>query len=226
MLTWNYRRKRLDWLDLPGTTGHYASTPDAAALDITGDIIVWGRFAADDWTPGSFMVLAAKRSNAAGQISYELGLNTSGTLRLLWTANGSTNIIKTSTVATGVADGAWKYALAWLDADNGASGNDVRFYLSDDGATWTQLGTTVTTAGVTSIFAGTAEFQVGAEDGQFRFAGLVGEVHVLNGGSIVGGAIVGGTEVASPNFNLASRSRTFTDAQGNPWTIHGSNSLA
>jgi hypothetical protein len=40
-----------------------------------------------------------------------------------------------------------------LDIDNGAAGYDVKFYWSLDGVTWTQLGTTVTTAGVTTLFA-------------------------------------------------------------------------
>lgn len=227
-------------LDLPGATGHGVTCPDSAALDVTGDLIVWGRYAADDWTPAVVQMFVAKQiGGAAADTAYVLYLATNGTLHLSW-STGAAAPDRASTSATGVTDGAWKYVLGWLDVDNGAAGHDVRFYLSDDAVTWTQLGTTVTTAGVTSIQATTHVLAVGSRStgaaSPFPFAGLVGQAEVRSGGSISGGTLSGGTVVASPSFDRyfarpgdfllsgVGGTNSFTDAQGNLWTINGGDS--
>jgi len=54
-----------------------------------------------------------------------------------------------------------------IDVDNGAAGNDVKFWVTGtditlaDGTSWDQLGATVTTAGTTSIHDGNSELAVG-----------------------------------------------------------------
>ena len=145
---------------LPGVASNYLSTPDAAALDITGDIDIRVRVALDDWTPAATSALAAKW--LAADSAWVLVVNTDGTLAFTWSANG-TAIVATaaSSVATGITDGAVKWIRATLDVDNGAAGSAVKFYTSDDGTTWTQLGTTVTTAGTTSIYNSSRPVHVG-----------------------------------------------------------------
>jgi hypothetical protein len=176
----------LDWdgenyVYLPGATSNFLSVPDEAALDITGDIDIRVRVALDDWTPAAINYLLNKSSDATER-SYQLQVGTTGTLSLVWSEDGTTNITKTSTVATDVSDGAAKWVRATLDVDNGSSGNDVAFYLSDDGVTWTQLGTTVTTAGVTSVFAGTGNLRVGqGQTGTQLATGKFYRAQVLNG---------------------------------------------
>jgi len=44
-------RTNENYLYLPGTNGNYVSTPDAAPLDITGDIDIRVRISLDDWMP-------------------------------------------------------------------------------------------------------------------------------------------------------------------------------
>jgi hypothetical protein len=46
-----------DFVLLPGASGDYVSTPDAAALDITGDLDLRVRVAMDDWTPAAESIL-------------------------------------------------------------------------------------------------------------------------------------------------------------------------
>jgi hypothetical protein len=155
----------LDWdgenyIYLPGVLSNDMSVPDEAALDITGDIDIRVRVAVDSWTSNNNPVLINKYA-VAGQQSFYLSLLSSGVLRFVWSADGTTDIIKNSTVATGISNGDVKWVRATLDVDNGASGNDVKFYLSDDGVTWSQLGSTVTTAGVTSIFSSTSVIRIG-----------------------------------------------------------------
>lgn len=147
---------------LPGIAGNSLSTPDAAALDITGDIDIRVKVALDDWTPSANSRLVTKYGSA-GTRSYLFDINTTGNLRFTWTADGTTGVTSTATAATGITDGAVKWVRATMDADNGAVGHDVKFWLSDDGTTWTQVGSTVTTAGVASIYTASSPVVVGGD---------------------------------------------------------------
>jgi len=203
------------YLYLPGVASNYASAPDSAALDITGDIDLRAKVAMDDWTPSASSILVCKYASAT-QISYALVLFTDGRLILQSSANGTTLVSRFSTVATGLTDGTTKWVRATLDVDNGASGNDVQFFLSDDGSTWTQLGTTVTTAGTTSIFSGTSILEIGSrETGTGAFSrGKFFRAQVLNG--------IGGTVAFDADFETSITSllqTTFTESSLNAATV-------
>jgi len=171
----------LDYVYLPGVASNFLSVPDEAALDITGDLDIRLQIAMDDWTPSGFVAIWGKFTSA--QKSYILLINPTGALRFVWSVDGSSEIAKDSTVATGIADGTAKWVRVTLDVNNGASGNDVKFFLSDDAITWTQLGSTVTTAGVTSIFAGTSTSGPGGASGVggVELAGKFYRAQVFNG---------------------------------------------
>ncbi len=147
-----------------GTSG--MTTPDATALDVTGNIDVRAKIALDDWTPavgGSIMSKWLGGSN----FSYYFSIETNGTLGFFYSVDGTvgTANFKYSTVATGVADGATK----WVRATRSSSTGNILFYLSDDGTNWTQLGATVTST-PNSIFSGTAGFGImanSASSGEF-----------------------------------------------------------
>jgi hypothetical protein len=149
------------FLELPGASGDYASTPDSAALSVTGDIDIQCLAAMDDWTPAALECLVGKWSS--GLLSYVLRVDTDGTLKVSASANGSTTVNASSTAATGVTDGAKQWVRVTIDVDNGASGWDAKFYMGGTGATpaWVQLGTTVTTGTATSIFDSTALLELG-----------------------------------------------------------------
>jgi hypothetical protein len=202
-----------NYLYLPGVTSNYASAPDAAALDITGDLDLRVKVALDDWTPSTANTLLGKW--ATGQLSYDLEIGIDGKVYFYWTTNGSTAITKTSSVATGITDGSTKWIRATLDVDNGASGNDVIFYTSDDGITWTQLGTTQTTAGVTSIYSGTAILAVGSNSqGGGVSRGKFFRAQVLNG--------INGTVAFDANFENSITSllqTSFTESSTNGATV-------
>jgi hypothetical protein len=154
-----------NYLYLPGATGNYASAPDSAALSITGDIDIKAWVALDDWTPAATAFVVAKWNTTGNQRSYYLAVLTSGELRLITDSlgtGGAGQVSGTSTVATGVTDRSAKWIRATLDVDNGAGSRVYKFYLSDNGTAWTQLGTTVTTAGTTSIFDSTALLEIGS----------------------------------------------------------------
>ena len=170
-----------NYLYLPGVVGNYASTPDSAALDIVGDLDIRVQVALDDWTPSTQARLVDKVSAVNGG-GYALDIQTGGAPILFWSQTGIDYIGKAATVATGLTDGSIKWVRATLDVNNGASGNDVKFFLSDNGIDWTQLGTTVTTAGTTSIQANTSPVQIGQAEGNvFPAAGKFYDVQIFNG---------------------------------------------
>jgi hypothetical protein len=208
-----------NYVYLPGVAGNFMSVPDENALDITGDIDIRVRVALDDWTPSAVQTLVAKYS--AASLGYLLDVNTNGTLRLLTSSDGTNvSINSSSTVATGITDGTVKWVRVTLDVDNGASGRDVRFFLSDDGTTWTQLGSTVTTAGTTSIFANDRAVHVGTRsDGTSNpAAGKFYRAQVLNG--------IGGTTVLDIDTSVISSgsATSFTALTGQTVTVARSTS--
>jgi hypothetical protein len=157
------------WLDeenclvLPAVSGNYASTPDAAALHVTGDIGIMVHGSMVNYNTGTYQTLVSRLDGSINR-SYWLDINNGGALSLNTTSDGTTGTLATgnSTVVTSIPNLSEKWIFATLDVDNGAAGHDYKFYLSDDGVTWTQLGTTVTTAGVISIFAGTSPLEIGS----------------------------------------------------------------
>lgn len=153
-------------LQLPGSFDNYASSPDSVPLSITGDIDIKVKVAMTDWTPAADTSIVAKSTSSGNQISYRLMVNTLGRIVIVVSPDGTSpsEVSMNSTVSTGVTDGATKWIRATLDVNDGASNRVAKFYTSDNGTTWTQLGTTVTTAGVTSIFDGTAVLETGARN--------------------------------------------------------------
>lgn len=169
------------FLKLSGANGAYVSTPDSVPLSILGNIDIRVRVAHLTWTPGIITAIMGKWGNV-GQRSYALFVNTNGTLGLYWTENGTTQLHADSTVATGLSVNAVKSVRATLMVDNGATGRDIKFYTSDDGVSWTQLGTTVTQAGVTSIFDSNVVFEVGStgSGAAFTMTGSLFRLQVRN----------------------------------------------
>lgn len=152
-------------LVLSGLAGNFASTPDSAALSITGDIDIKVKVTLNDWTPATGTAIAQKFTTSANQRSWVLLVLTDGSLRLVHSSDGIATINTDSTAVTGFADGATKWVRATLDVNDGAGNRVAKFYTSDDGSTWTQLGTTVTTAGTTSIFDSTAQLSFPRDNG-------------------------------------------------------------
>lgn len=201
-------------LVLNGVSPGRASTPDAAALDIVGDIDVRAHVAMDDWTPATMSALVSKYTASGNQRSWYFAVQPSGVLRFVWTTAGITNAIADSTVAPTVSNGAALWVRVTFDVDNGAAGRTATFYTSTDGNTWTQLGTPVTTAGVTSIFNSTAPVVIGGTDNGTSngLSGKVSAIEIRNG--------IAGTRVARPEFGAQPAGTTsFADAQGNTWTV-------
>lgn len=198
----------------PGTSGNYLSTPDAAALDITGDIDLRIHCALDDWTPASNQGLIRKRGSAP-QYAYYLRINaTTGYPQLRWSADGTAETtVDADAAVSGVAANGQPI---WLRATLDVSTGNVNFYTSTDGSSWTQLGTADRGGGgATSISNSNAELQIMGLD--TSEPAVVYAVQVYDG--------IGGTKVIDLDVNrdtIAADHSTITDAEGNVWTVNRS----
>ena len=184
------------YVAFPGTASNSLSTPDAAALDITtADMTITARVALTDWTPAGQNTLVSKWTGT--NCSYLFRVLGGGYLSFVWSNNGTAFTQLQSTAPVPAVDGAWKWVGVTFDRDNAATGNDVRFWTSDDAITWTQLGTTQTTAGVATIFAGTAPLYLGTQsDGVTEpLLGKISNVSIRNNIGAAGAIGTAGTEV-------------------------------
>lgn len=203
-----------------GTSSNYLSSPDAAKHDITGDLELVALVAFDDWTPSTSQNIVNKWNTS--QRAWTWYLNSTPRLALTWSTTGSNAITAAATAAPTITDGDWLWIKTTLDVDNGASGNDVKFYtapytglLTEPGASdWTQLGSTVTTASTTSIYSSTAEMRIGTEQsGTGSPAAAFARVIVRNG--------IDGTKTIDW-YGSVPQSPRYIDETDNLWTPTGS----
>lgn len=149
-----------------GTASRYLSAPDSALNSVAGDIDLRIKANLVDWTPATTTSLFSKWGGTTGSNrSFSLEItNGSGRPALRW-GDATTAYVALASIAPTVADGADLWLRATMDVDNGAGGNTVTFYTSNDGITWTQLGTPVTAAGVTSILDSSFAVEIGSANG-------------------------------------------------------------
>lgn len=194
--------------------GHIAATPDSAPLSVTGDIDIRVYMTLSTWSPASEHQLVSKRNGPSFQ-GYQfriIGGGSGGTPTIGWDDAGGSSHSATATADLGdFADDSTHWVRVTLDVDNGAAGRDANFYTSDDGVTWTQVGSTVTQAGTTSIKNTADDVWVG---GFSNADSVLHNVEILNG--------IGGTLVGNPDFAAQAVGTTsFTDGHGNTWTLTG-----
>lgn len=142
-----------------------ATSPAAPTMRgpaVTGDYDI--RVCANmvDWTPNYGAVLFMQYDTVSNN-AFRWTIGDDDYMRFTWFPDGTfaSGITKQSSVTVPITNGTKAWVRVVHDIDNGAGGNDVKFYTSSDGVTWTQLGSTQTTAGVTTHFAATQYYQLG-----------------------------------------------------------------
>lgn len=208
------------FLLLDGVSGSYASTPDSAALDITGDIDIRADAVLVDWTPANSDTLAAKWVLTGNQRSYRLFIGSTGFITLITSPDGSAAVNFASTAEVPFTDGSRGKVRATLDVDNGAGNSEAKFYTrTSDSDPWVQLGSTVLGA-VTSIFNSTSALDIGsfAAGTSARVTGRIYSAQVY--------ASIDGTDLRA-DFNpardySANRGTTMVSSTtGETYTING-----
>lgn len=211
-------------LVLTGASGAYASSPDAAAFDITGNIDISALINFADYANGGIQTIKAKYGTTANQRSYGLRLNATGNLQMVFSVNGTAGNTATSTVTLydmGVADG----DIISVRVTRVAATGIITFYVgrqpSLDPSVWDAMGATV--AGTTgNLFAGTAILEVGSVNNGTgdRATGRIIATRLRNA------LAPAGSIVANPNFGQQTTGTTgFNDGIGNPWTVNGAASI-
>ncbi len=210
-------------LDLPGTGGHFAETPDHASLDITGDIRLIADVSLADVTPAVEERLIFKWSGT--ERSYGMAIGTTGLVRIQWSTNGVDQPVLSSSVAIPyVADQRFQVR-ADFDVDAGASDKEVTFFTRLPGEAWVQLGSVINQAGTTSIHSGTEALSVGASDGG-GFGGVEGQLYAAQVFDGIGGSPTLVADFNANDFSIGdSDTDTAVDSTGKTWTIRGTGSF-
>jgi hypothetical protein len=185
-----------------------ATTPDGAAVSITGDIDIRYDGNAAGWSPNMRLVSKYPLDNTtAGQRSYKLTVGSTGLLYFWWSTDGTAELFAASTVPVPVQRGRLAVRCT-VDVNNGAGGRTITFYTAPTMAgSWTQLGDPVVQVGTTSIFDSTSPLQVVMNPGWEVYS-----AEVRNG--------IAGTAIANPDFTTQAEGATsFADAAGRTWTI-------
>jgi hypothetical protein len=208
-------------LELDGS-GDLISTPHVSTLGITGDI-EW-RWEVEFGTIGfpTIMTVASKwdASNQGSWILQHQDNVNFGTPRIIWTPNGT---VGSQIIGSANAAPPWDLSnrlafKATLDVNDGAGNWDLNFYWAlRHGGPYTQLGTTATGVGVTSLFNTTsAPLRIGAHSGTSEpFDGLVYEFDLYNG-------LAGTDRRVDLNLrNYAAGTPAITDAAGRAYSYIG-----
>lgn len=196
-----------------GEDGSHASTPDSAALHLTGDLDVRVEAHLAQWETNSRLEVLADRWG--NDRSWQLTLGDTGWVRLSWSEDGATPSIIDSEVSIPVSGRA--AVRATLQLDDGTGQGAVRFYYADTIAgPWTEFASS-TGWSATTLHAGTEDLRVGAPPaiGPLEWPLSGGVVHAVQVRDGIDGPVVAGYG----GGDLAVGDTTFTGAAGETWTL-------
>jgi len=202
--------------------GTSVTTPDSAALSITGDIDLRIEVALDNWNTGAIQYLINKRVSLTG---YALRINAAGNLEYIWGNGSADNFIAPAgggTPWTPPANGVKKWLRLTHDVDNGSGQNVRTFYQSDDGYAWSVIGTANTGAGTTTIADGAAALYIGTSGSD----GLTGNVFRMEVRAGINGNTVAAVDFTKSPWDVGdTNGATGNDPNGNTWTLNGSGAI-
>jgi hypothetical protein len=210
------------WAALPGATGSKLTTPDSAALTVTGDLDLRVEVALDDWVRSSH--IAARYLSAGENRAWALLLGGTGQLAFYWSPDGTlpSRLLQFSTVPVPAYSGQRLALRVTLDVNNGSGVYEVRFYTGRtvDDTEWNLLGAPVPGAATTSVFDGTSgiEFGDSASLTENALSGKVYALKLLNG-------INGATAVSMKVAAGTPGGTTLTGLTGETWTVAGAAAL-
>ncbi|MFJ8054963.1 hypothetical protein [Streptomyces sp. NPDC096142] len=187
-----------------------ATTPSAAALNVSGNLDIRVEASLLNWQIGSEVKLAGKwLGGASTQRSWSFTIGPNGGLALRASTDGNTVVSWIGIPVPLPPSG----RIAVRATRDNATGVITYYTAPSINGTWTQLGGTIT-APTGAIFASTAPLTVGDVD-TLGFTGPSGSVYAaqLRNG-------INGTVVASVDFTAQTIGATsFVDATGLTWTL-------
>jgi hypothetical protein len=139
-------------LYLDGSTGANALRLDSSVSPyISSALDVQVKLRLVDWDVQQNLVA---KSGAAGQRGWIFQMTTTGTGRpsFTYSTDGTTQVTAACNTTPPQAAGTDVWLRVTYQGNDGAGNTVVKFYTATDGMTWTQLGSTVTTVGATTLF--------------------------------------------------------------------------
>ncbi|CAB4180548.1 Bacteriophage lambda, GpL, minor tail [uncultured Caudovirales phage] len=208
-----------EYLLLTGGVNNGASTPDSAAASVTGDIEIIAKLSMDDWTPASNSEILSKWHITGSQRAYDFRVSTAGKLQFRFSTTGSDTVTATaSSVAVSFTDG----SIGYVKVTRASGSGDVKYYTSPDGSSWSQLGTTVSTASG-AMYDSTASVFVGrVSAGTPDNSELAGKIYTATVSNAIGGAAVVSFDARKANAGAS----TLVATTGETWTVASPGSLA
>jgi len=201
-------------LKLPGINGNYASVPWSPALEITGDIDIRICATPPNWQTANTGSPVVREGNGAGGNRAWAVWGIETTPAFSFWDSGGTQRDRNATATVPFTGSSLGWVRVTLDVDNGAGGHDVKWYTSTDGTNWTQLGSTITNAGTTSIDGTTTSLMlIGSTRAALNpFTGSIHRIQVRNG--------IDGVVAFDANFTTQSTLATsFTESSSNAATV-------
>lgn len=198
--------------------GHYLSvattggmsTPNIAGMTPgTSTVDLRARIQMANWVPSGNNFILTKWHATAANNQYALYVDNAGKLNGAWYNAAGVFQGSASTVATNQPANGTKWVRALLNPGAGT----ITYYLSDDGTTWTQLGTTISGLTTTAVQTPTTAQPLTAGQTASATGQFVGKI-------FRGMLIVNGTTIADADVSTQTPAAgTFTGGQGLTWTV-------
>lgn len=207
-----------NYLNLAGGATDNATTPNSAALTITGDIDIRARVAPTAYT-GSQTIFG---KNGAGATRCYWFYLFGGSVILAWRESGS-GTLRGVTLAptTAFTAGTPQWIRVTLDVDNGLGGYTGTLFTSTDGTNWTLNTQTITRSLPTLITAGTSACSVGMDVlGTQIFTGKIYNIQIYNG---INGTLAGSFDADDAAIGATS---VVSSATGETYTCNGTAVIA
>lgn len=200
--------------------GGRATTPDTAALDITGPIDIRVEVALDDWESGQAVELCAKHLVTGDQRSWLMMVGGQGELILRWSPDGTGATLEFgSTLPIPVPESG---RIALRSTLNTANRQVTHYTAPSIAGPWTQLGSPNAAGAATTIFNSTAPVTVGDIETVTAFLSPSGGFYAFQLRNGIGGTLVADVDLTAQTEGAAS----FTDATGLLWTLAGPAEIA
>lgn len=199
-----------NYLYLPGIAGNYASSPDSAALSITGDIDIRIDVALSSYASGSNQGLVAKYSGSGG---YIVVLDTTGALAFYY--NAAAGGTQATAVELGLTNGTRYELRVTVDVDDGAGNKVISVYKRAGGTNdaWTLVKSN-TTAGTISITDTADALAIGSDRTAGTSSMAIGSFYKVQ---IYSG--IAGTKVFDADFTANTNQSSFTESSSNAATV-------
>lgn len=202
------------YLDLTGGAGGFASTPHAAAINITGDIDIRWELDADETSSLANRVVAGKWGSTSLQQAWRIYIDTQNRYTFEWRDSAGND----GTFVAAQSSFPGRAIRITLDVDNGSGGTTITFYYSDSiTGTWNLGHQEIASGGTTSIQStSTSVLTAGGDAADLAGTSLVSHYRKFELRSSIGGTVV-----ANPNFTAQTAgASSFADGSGRTWTIN------